>query len=87
MYVTSPTCKVAGEFEVRRILSRPISDLWRQTSKYAGIEAKQFFAYFKGRETGHAIAIGKVKEYAAPQDLQATYGVRAPQSFLYVDRA
>jgi large subunit ribosomal protein L22 len=82
--MTSPTCKVVGEFEVRRILSRPINELWQQTSEHAGIDAKKFFAYFKGRDTGHAIVIGKVKEYAKPQDLQATYGVRAPQSFLYV---
>lgn len=87
MYVTSPTCRVAGEFEVRSILSCPINELWEQTSEHAGIDAKKFFAYFKGRVIGHAIVIGKVKEYATPQDLHATYGVRAPQSFLYVDQA
>lgn len=78
---------MAGEFEVRSILSCPINELWRQTSKHAGIGAKKFFAYFKGRDTGHAIVIGNVKEYAKPQDLHATYGVRAPQSFLYVNQA
>lgn len=86
VYVTSPTCKVAGEFEIKSILSRPVHELWQQTSQHAGIESTKFFDYFKGCETGHAIVIGTVSEYRRPQDLHATYGVRAPQSFLYVQQ-
>ncbi len=44
----------------------------------------QFFNYFRGRDVGHAIAIGSVRKYAAPLELAAAFGIRAPQSFVYV---
>lgn len=84
MYVTRPTCKVAGEFEVARIISRPVDKLWQQTNAHAGIEADDFFKYFRGCDTGYAIVIRNAREYTTPQDLERTYGVRAPQSFLYL---
>jgi predicted transcriptional regulator len=87
VYVTSPTCKVAGEFDVKTVLSRPVVELWQFTNQHAGINAEKFFDYFKGRAMGHAIVIGEVRRYTTPQDLHTTYGVRAPQSFLYVQQA
>ena len=43
-----------------------------------------FMDYFAGRDVGHAIKIGNVKRYDQPRNLQETYGVRPPQSFLYL---
>ena len=84
VYVTSPTSQVAGEFDVAEVISESVEGLWSRTSGQAGIDRDAFFAYFKGCETGHAIAIGAVRKYDTPLDLGESYGIRAPQSFVYV---
>ena len=48
------------------------------------IERDLFFDYFVGCEVGYAIAIGDVRRYKRPLKLDTTYGVRPPQSFLYL---
>ncbi len=85
VYVTSPTCLVAGEFEVAEIVSDSVGeDLWRRTSKHAGIDRECFFDYFEGCELGYAISIGCVRRYKKPLDLSLNFGIRAPQSFVYI---
>ena len=84
VYVTSPTCLVAGEFDVTEIVSDSVEDLWRRTSNHAGIDRELFFDYFEGCELGYAIAIGGVRLYKKPLDLSLNFGVRAPQSFVYI---
>lgn len=84
VYVTRPTSRVAGEFDVTEVISESVEDLWSRTSKYAGIDRDSFFSYFKGCDVGHAIAIGTVRKYREPLDLAESYGIRAPQSFVYV---
>ena len=66
VYITSPTCLVAGEFDVTGIISDSVEDLWSLTSRYAGIDRDGFFSYFRGRDVGHAIAIGSVRKYTTP---------------------
>jgi predicted transcriptional regulator len=84
VYVTSPTCQVAGEFDVSDVISESVEDLWNRTSDHAGIDREGFFSYFEGCEVAHAIVIGKVRKYREPLDLGETFGIRAPQSFVYV---
>ena len=84
VYITSPTCLVVGEFDVADIISDSVEDLWSRTSRHAGIDRDLFFNYFKGRDVGHAIAIGDVRKYKKPLELAGTFGIRAPQSFVYV---
>ena len=84
VYTTSPVCMVVGEFDVRDMISDDVSRLWKRTHRTAGIDPERFFAYFSGRSIGHAIAIGDVRRYAEPRDLGESYGVRAPQSFIYL---
>lgn len=84
VYVTSPTCLVAGEFDVTEVITDSVEDLWSRTSRQAGIDRKRFMEYFDGCELGYAIAIGGVRRYKKPLDLSLNYGVRAPQSFLYI---
>lgn len=84
VYTTSPTSLVVGEFDVTGVISESVEDLWGRTSRYAGIDSKVFFSYFEGRGVGHAIAIGNVRKYKRPLDLAATFGIRAPQSFVYI---
>jgi predicted transcriptional regulator len=84
VYTTSPTSLVVGEFDVTEIISESIEELWSRTSQYAGIDQELFFNYFKGRGIGHAIAIGKVRKYKKPLELSGAFGIRAPQSFVYI---
>lgn len=84
VYMTSPVCRVVGEFDVKRVISEDVGKLWKRTESKAGIDGDLFFEYFAGCDVGHAIAIGDVRRYEEPLDLQETFGVRAPQSFMYL---
>lgn len=84
VYVTSPTCLVAGEFDVTEVITDSVEDLWGRTSRHAGIDRDRFLEYFDGCDLGYAIAIGGVRRYKKPLDLSLNFGVRAPQSFLYI---
>lgn len=84
VYITSPVGQVVGEFSVDDIITDDVNALWDRTEAEAGIDREGFFSYFSGRDVGHAIAIGKVKRYREPLDINAAYGVRPPQSFLYL---
>ena len=84
VYSTSPTCEVVGEFDVTEVISDSVEDLWARTHHHAGINREGFFNYFKGRRCGYAIAIGRVRKYKQPLQLDDTFGVRAPQSFIYI---
>jgi predicted transcriptional regulator len=61
-----------------------VSGLWGRTNAHAGIDRKLFFEYFAGCQIAHAIAIGDVRRYKRPLELQKDFGVRPPQSFLYL---
>jgi predicted transcriptional regulator len=84
VYITSPVGQVTGEFSVKDIITDDVDALWARTEKMAGIDRKVFLDYFAGREVGHAIVIGDVRRYDQPLDLQESFGVRPPQSFLYL---
>jgi predicted transcriptional regulator len=84
VYITNPVGMVVGEFDVEEIISDDVSGLWSRTNAHAGINRKLFFEYFAGCELAHAIVIGGVRRYKRPLELQKTFGVRAPQSFLYL---
>ncbi|MGA2328720.1 MAG: ASCH domain-containing protein [Bryobacteraceae bacterium] len=87
VYITNPIGVVYGEFEVRSIIRDTVSVLWDRTKAAAGIDKERFFAYFAGREYGYAIAVGETRRYKNPFHIQEHYGVRPPQSFLYLDQA
>jgi predicted transcriptional regulator len=84
VYITSPTSLVAGEFDVTGIISDTVEALWKRTGRQAGIDRKAFFKYFSGKGVGYAIEIGDVRKYKTPLALGDAFGIRAPQSFVYV---
>jgi predicted transcriptional regulator len=84
VYVTSPTGQVAGEFDVCEVIAETVEDLWNRTSSHAGIGRERFFEYFSGCDVGYAIVIGEVRKYQKPLDLGETFGIRPPQSFVYI---
>ncbi len=84
VYVTTPVCTVVGEFEVQEIICDRVARLWSRTYDKAGVKRELFFDYFAGCEVGYAIGIGNVRKYTRPLDLARNFGVRPPQSFLYI---
>ena len=84
VYTTTPVCLVVGEFDVKEVLSDSVPGLWNRTNNHAGIDRRLFFEYFAGCHIGYAIAIGNVRRYQRPLDLASTFGIRPPQSFVYL---
>lgn len=84
VYVTSPVSRVVGEFDVDDIISDTVEGLWRRTRDGAGIDRDSFFKYFAGRPIGYAIVVGSVRRYAQALRLPADFGIRPPQSFVYI---
>jgi predicted transcriptional regulator len=85
VYTTSPVSRVVGEFEIEAIITDTVEGLWKRTKHRAGIDKELFFSYFAGREIGHAIVIGSVRRYSRSLDLSSNFGIRAPQSFAYLN--
>jgi predicted transcriptional regulator len=85
VYVTAPVGQVVGEFDVVSTIHEPVADLWERTKSHAGIEKHLFFRYFKGKEFGYAIEVGRVRIYDKPFSPIEHLGVKPPQSFIYLD--
>ena len=84
VYATSPIKLVVGEFEVEDVLFDELDMLWSKTRHHSGITEKHFYSYFSNRDKGYAIKIGKASKYKTPISMRHCYGVRPPQSFLYL---
>lgn len=85
IYSTAPEMKVVAEVEVTDLIQGTPNDVWKKTSKNAGIKKRFFDSYFHNRETAFAYCLGKVKKYSQSKKLQ-DFGVKtAPQSFVYID--
>jgi predicted transcriptional regulator len=85
VYASSPICKVVGEFEIKDILELEKELLWHNTKDYSGITKEYFDSYFRDRNIGYAIKIGKTRLYSTPLELSKDFNVkRPPQSFMYV---
>src|SRR6266542_4893666 len=82
VYASAPVQKVIGEFEIDKIISNNLSDLWDLTKKYSGISEDYFFEYFADKETGFAIKIKKAKKYKISKCIRADFNLYPPQSFL-----
>ncbi len=84
VYASAPVSMVIGEFKVDDLFWHDLDTLWRKTSKYAGISREYFYQYFFGKKYGYAIKIGQTTEYKKPLCLKKTYGIKPPQSFIYL---
>jgi len=84
VYASAPVSQVIGEFTVEGILCDEPNALWDRTKQDSGISEQFFNSYFSDRTKGYAIRIGETTEYSSPISLQDAYGVRPPQSFLYL---
>ena len=88
IYASSPTKKIVACFRPGEIVEGPPDYLWEQFWDVSGIEEEAFFEYFAGKETGYAIRIDDLEEFAEPKDPHAMFErFVPPQSFCYVNGA
>lgn len=84
IYASSPISKVIGEFEIDGILYEELTQLWKKTKEYSGVDKSFFDDYFEDRKRGYAIKIKNIRKYRESLDIVEKYGIKAPQSFSYI---
>jgi type I restriction enzyme S subunit len=86
IYSSSPVKKIVGTFEIGCILEDHPSDLWDTVKEFAGIDDRDFFAYFDGKSRAFAIEIQNLQEFDVPIDpYKMMPGFVPPQSYCYVE--
>lgn len=84
VYASKPVQKIVGEFEVERIITQNIDDLWESTGHQSCVDKEFYCKYFSGKKLGHAIKVKNPKSYDKYRNLQ-DYDVKCPpQSFIYL---
>ena len=84
VYASAPVSRIIGEFQPVDVISGTPTEVWKQTKKFSGISEKFYKEYFAGKQTAYAIVIQNFKLY--DEALPLPKGVKAPQSFLYIDK-
>ena len=86
IYSSSPVKKIVASFVIGDILEDHPSDLWDAVKEYAGIDYRDFVAYFEGKTRAFAIEIQNLLELPDPIDPYETIpGFVPPQSYCYVE--
>ena len=86
IYASKPIMAIIGEFTIGSIISDTPQKVWELTKKDGGITRSQFFSYFNGRDTAHAIKIKGVRRFSTPIAPKTIIkGFTAPQNFIYTD--
>lgn len=85
VYASAPISKVIGEVNVEAILSDSVETLWDLTKDFSGISYGYYREYFEGKDHASAFKLKKATRYKDPVSLESTYGVRPPQSFMYIN--
>ncbi len=84
VYASSPISRVIGEFDIETVIRKDLDELWDETKEFSGITRDFYDSYFQGKEEGYAIQVRRAKKYKRDYNIQEKFGVRAPQSFVYV---
>src|SRR5262245_61584652 len=87
IYSSSPVRAVVGYARIKDVQKLPIAKIWKHYGNRACIAKKEFDAYFSGLSVGFAILLESVtalKTHFKARDLEAKFGIVAPQSYRYV---
>lgn len=84
IYASNPVKKIVGEFDIECVIFLELEDLWKETSKYSGIDKDFYDQYFDGKTFGYAIKVKKAKRYKNQLDLDKFKIKYPPQSFVYI---
>jgi len=86
VYESAPTQKIVGKILIADIIENSPQDIWNSTKKVAGINKKDFFKYFAGKDKAYAI---KIEDYCELETPINPYEIKKdfvpPQSFVYLD--
>lgn len=83
VYASAPVSRIIGEFQPVDVLAGSPDDIWKKTKEFSGISEKFYKEYFEGRTVAYAIVIQNFRLYDSPMPLPE--GVKAPQSYCYID--
>lgn len=84
VYASAPVSRVIGEFDVETVIKKDIANLWEETKEFSGISEDYYLSYFDGKDEGFAIKVKEPKMYKKDLCLKENFGVKPPQSFLYL---
>jgi predicted transcriptional regulator len=90
VYESAPTKAVVGWFWVEDVLRDGPPVLWQRHRQEFGIARADYFAYFEGKETAHAIRVGTVERVdPVPLDTlrERLSDFRPPQSYMRWNRS
>lgn len=85
VYASSPIKQIVGKIHIDNIIEDSPENLWMNCKTQAGIDKKDFFKYFEGKEKGFAIKIKKFEPFEEPiNPYVGTSKFTAPQSYAYI---
>ena len=88
IYVSSPARQLRGGFRVGHVWKGSPEEVWKEVSDLAGVDKRDFDAYYTGRSIAYALRIEDVWEHDDPVDLDVLRdrfpGFVVPQSWRYV---
>lgn len=86
VYATAPIKQIVGKICIDEIIEDTPKNLWYSFKRSAGIDKKDFFEYFNGKEKGYAIKIKDFVSFDEPIDpYQKNPNFVPPQSYAYLD--
>lgn len=86
VYATAPIKQIVGKICIDEIIEDTPKNLWYSFKHSAGIDKKDFFEYFSGKEKGYAIKIKDFVSFDEPIDpYQKNPNFVPPQSYAYLD--
>lgn len=86
VYSSGQTKKVVGEIKFREVLCGTPNSIWSLTHLHSGISFDSFMTYFEGRQKAYAIVIDEFVPYKDALSIDDRFpGIKAPQSFRYLD--
>ena len=88
IYASSPVRELRGGFRVECVWSGTPEEVWSKVSTLAGVEKRDFDAYYAGYTFAYALKITDVWEYEYPADLNTLRNrfpdFVVPQSWRYM---
>lgn len=88
VYVSSPQQAVVGSFKVDNIVEKPVTELWEEVEKLAGISHEDFYDYYYGARLGVGIFLKDIHRFSQPVELHRLRNklpnLKPPQSFRYL---
>ena len=88
VYVSSPEQAVVGSFKVDNIVEKPVTELWEEVEKLAGISHEDFYDYYYGVRLGVGIFLKDIHRFSQPVELHRLRNklpnLKPPQSFRYL---